>query len=154
MGLTTDFSYKNFDLSIQGYFSYGAEIYNGSKIFAYRQRRHKDLLYMWTPQNPDSDIPTDRGIASENVRTRTDYFLEDGTYLRIRSLSLGYTLPNTRKYGINKARIYLTSVNPFTFTKYSGYDPEVGGNGLLTRGVDKGNYPVSRQVSAGIQLNF
>lgn len=154
MGLTTDFSYKNFDLAIQGYFAYGSEIYNGSKLFAYRNRRHRDLIDMWTPQNPDSDIPTDRGVNSENVRSRSDYFLEDGTYLRIRSLTLGYTIPKTRKFGINKARVYLTSVNPFTFTNYTGYDPEVGGNGLLTRGVDRGNYPVARQISAGVQLNF
>lgn len=154
MGLNTEFSYKNFDLSVQAYFAYGAEVYNGSKLFAYRNRRHKDLVNMWTPQNPDSDIPTDRGTNSENVRSRTDYFLEDGTYLRIRSLAFGYTIPKTRKLGINRARVYFTSVNPFTFTKYTGYDPEVGGNGLLTRGVDIGNYPFARQFSVGIQLNF
>lgn len=154
MGLNTDFSYKNFDLAVQAYFAAGAEIYNGARIFAYRARRHKDLLDMWSPQNPTSDIPTERGVNSENVRARSDYFLEDGTYLRIRALTFGYTIPKTRKLGINKARVYFTSVNPFTFTKYRGYDPEVGGNGLLTRGVDVSNYPVSRQFSVGVQLVF
>ncbi|NJB83504.1 SusC/RagA family TonB-linked outer membrane protein [Wenyingzhuangia aestuarii] len=153
-GLNIGLNYKNFDFNAQTYFSSGAEIYNGAKLFAYRVRRHQDLYSMWTPQNPNSNIPTERSLTSENVRSRSDYFLEDGTYLRIRNLTLGYTIPNLEKLNIKKARLYISSVNPFTFTKYSGYDPEIGGDGLLTRGVDKGNYPITRQFLLGIQANF
>lgn len=156
-GLNLALNYKNFDVNVQTYFSYGAEIFNGSKYFAYRNGQHEDIFYQWSPQNPNSDIPTSRRNSSHNnVRAWSDQYLEDGTYFRIRNLVIGYTLPKalTEKLKINKARIYGTSVNPFTFTKYSGYDPEVGGDGLFYRGVDRGNYPVTRQFMLGLQLSF
>ncbi len=153
-GLNLSLEYKNFDFYVQGFYSYGSEIFNGAKLAAYANGRHEDLYYAWTPQNPNSDIATPRqGRTHNNVRARSDYFLEDGTYLRIRTLSLGYTIP-TKSFGIEKARVYLSSVNPFTFTKYEGFDPEVGGDGLLTRGVDIGNYPVTRQFILGVELSF
>ncbi len=110
---------------------------------------------MWTPQNPDSDIPSDRidGFHN-NIRARSDYWLEDGSYLRVRNISIGYTFAVASKIGIEKARIYVSSLNPFTFTNYTGYDPEVGGDGLFLRGVDRGNYPVARQITGGVQLSF
>ncbi len=154
-GLGINLDYKGFDFFVQGFYSYGAEIYNGARYYAYQAGRHTELLSMWTPQNPTSNIPTSRrnGFHS-NVRAASDYFLEDGTYLRIRTLTLGYTIPNLVKTGIEKARVYVTSNNPFTFTNYTGYDPEVGGDGIFTRGVDRGNYPVTRQVMLGVQLSF
>jgi len=154
-GLGINLDYKNFDFYIQGYFSYGAEIYNGSAIYAYGAGRHRDLFNMWTPQNANSDIPTDRQNAfHNNVRARSDFFLEDGTYLRIRNLNFGYTIPVAKKIGMDKLRVYVSALNPFTFTKYKGYDPEVGGDGLFLRGVDRGNYPVARQFIFGIQAGF
>ena len=85
-----------------------------------------------------------------------DLLIEDGTYLRIRNITLGYTLPKQtlEKYGIGSVRLYLTGFNPFTFTKYTGYDPEVGGNGINTRGVDSGNYPVARRFVLGVQVKL
>ncbi|RMG19455.1 MAG: TonB-dependent receptor, partial [Bacteroidetes bacterium] len=154
-GLALNLQYRNFDFYVMGYFSYGAEIYNGAELYAYSVGRHHDLYYMWTPQNPNSDIPTDRqNSLHNNVRARSDFFLEDGTYLRIRNLNLGYTLPGTQNLGIQKLRIYLSAMNPFTFTSYEGYDPEVGGDGLFLRGVDRGNYPVARRFLMGVQLGF
>ncbi|UXP30984.1 TonB-dependent receptor [Reichenbachiella agarivorans] len=155
-GLMLNGAYKGFDLFVQAYCSYGAEIYNGSKLFAYGAGRHKDLYYAWSPQNPDSDIPAVRTSQEHNnTRARSDYFLEDGSYLRIRNITLGYTIPNSvLKNKVSKLRFYLTGQNLFTFTKYEGYDPEVGGDGLSTRGVDQGNYPVTRKFLAGVQLQF
>ena len=154
-GLGINLDYRNFDFYIQGYFSYGAEIYNGSAIYAYGAGRHRDLFNMWTPQNANSDIPTDRQNAfHNNVRARSDFFLEDGTYLRIRNLNFGYTIPAAKKIGMDKLRVYVSALNPFTFTRYKGYDPEVGGDGLFLRGVDRGNYPVARQFIFGIQAGF
>ncbi|WP_109618140.1 SusC/RagA family TonB-linked outer membrane protein [Sediminitomix flava] len=154
-GMQLSLDYKGFDFFIQGYYSYGAEIFNGARLYAYAEGRHKELLGMWSPQNPNSDIPVAVDRQSENVRAYSDLWLEDGTYFRIRTLTLGY---NFQKYvsgmGISKARLYLSAVNPFTFTKYTGYDPEVGGDGLSLRGVDRGNYPVSRQFLIGAQLSF
>ncbi len=154
-GLGINLEYKNFDFFVQGYFSYGAEIYNGAELYAYGAGRHLDLYHMWSPQNPNSDIPTDRQNAfHNNVRARSDFFVEDGTYLRIRNINLGYSIPGVDKWGIDRFRIYLSALNPFTFTNYEGYDPEVGGDGLFLRGVDRGNYPVARQFITGLQLSF
>ncbi len=155
-GLILNADYKGFDLSMQLFYSHGNKVFNGSKLFAYAMNRHKDLYYMWTPQNPNSDIPTARTNSEhDNWRGRTDYFLEDGTFLRIRNLSLGYTVPKKAfKGAIDKMRWYITAQNPFTFTKYDGYDPEVGGNGVSTRGIDKGSYPVTRKFLIGVQVDF
>lgn len=155
VGLGFNLDYNGFDFNVQSFYSHGAEVYNGARYYAYQAGRHRELLNMWTPQNPTSDIPTSRrnGFHS-NVRAASDYFIEDGSYLRIRTITLGYTIPKLRDIGISKARVYLTSANPFTFTKYKGYDPEVGGDGLFTHGVDRGNYPITRQFMLGVQLSF
>ncbi|MCF8716251.1 TonB-dependent receptor [Joostella atrarenae] len=154
-GLSLNVDYKNFDFYIQSYYSQGAEIYNGARYYAYTQGRHLEQYYMWSPQNPNSDVPTDREDAlHNNVRARSDYFLEDGTYLRIRNMSLGYTIKDIPTLGMESARLYISATNPFTFTNYNGYDPEVGGDGIFTRGIDRGNYPVARQFLLGVQLHF
>ncbi len=155
-GLIFNADYKGFDVSMHLYYSHGAKVYNGAKFFAYSQKRHKDLYSMWTPANPNSNIPAARNSAEhDNYRTRTDYFLEDGSFLRIRNFTLGYTIPK-RVFGnkVEQLRCYLTAQNPLTFTKYEGYDPEVGGNGVSTRGIDKGNYPITRKFLMGVQFDF
>ncbi|NLR94297.1 SusC/RagA family TonB-linked outer membrane protein [Flammeovirga agarivorans] len=156
MGMGINASYKGFDFYMQLYYSHGSKIYNGSALYAYGGSRHKDQVYMWTPQNPNSDVPSARNNQEhENTRARSDYFLEDGSYLRIRNITLGYTVPKKLfKDKINQLRFYVTAQNPFTFTKYKGYDPEIGGDGLYMRGVDAGNYPVTRRLLAGMKLNF
>ncbi len=155
LGLNFNLNYKNWDLACQMFYSNGAKIYNGGKNIAYTFGRHQDQIFQWTPQNPDSDIPIFRQTSGHsNNKPASDFWLEDGTYLRVRTLSIGYTVPGTEKLGIEKFRVYLNSLNPFTFTEYNGYDPEVGGNGLSNRGIDFGNYPVSRQFMMGFQLSF
>ncbi|WP_282074367.1 SusC/RagA family TonB-linked outer membrane protein [Maribacter aquivivus] len=156
-GLNVDLNYKNFDLSVQTYMSYGAELFNGARFFAYTQGRHLDQYYQWSPQNPTSDIPSYRNSeATESIRARSDYWIEDGTYLRIRNITLGYSLPQDLldKTKIGSIRLYVTGFNPFTVTNYTGYDPEVGGNGISTRGVDRGNYPVARRFVLGAKVKF
>ncbi|NJB35247.1 SusC/RagA family TonB-linked outer membrane protein [Croceivirga sp. JEA036] len=156
-GLNFNFTYKNFDLFLQNYLSYGGEIFNGSRYHAYTRGRHLEQYNMWTPQNPDSDVPADRQNAyGNNVRARSDYFLEDGTYYRLRNITLGYSLPEdaVNTIGMKKLRFYVSAMNPITITDYTGFDPEVGGNGLSTRGVDIGNYPVARRFLLGLQAKF
>ncbi len=109
------------------------------------------MYHAWSPTNPDSEIPAAREYWNGSFRSRNDYFLEDGTYLRVRSLTFGYTFPLSKtKADVRNIRIYASASNPFTFTQYTGFDPEVGGNGLTNRGVDKGNYP----IVMGVQLNL
>ncbi|MGY6648365.1 SusC/RagA family TonB-linked outer membrane protein [Wenyingzhuangia sp. IMCC45574] len=162
MGFNFNASYKNFDLAMQWFGSYGGEIVNGSKTFAYHSGLHRDLFYAWSPFNTDTNIPANRG-GNSNSQTNTfsyrgnsDYFLEDGSFLRLRNIALGYTIPKkiSKKMGVNKLRFYIQAQNALTFTKYTGFDPEVGNNGLSTRGLDKGTFPMTAQYKGGIQLQF
>ena len=152
-GLALNLEYKGFDFFVQNYLAYGAEVYNGARLAAYVYGRHLEQFNQWSAQNTDSDIPARRaGLVTDSTRPRSDYFLEDGSYLRIRNITLGYSIPASKVF--NKARIYVASQNPFTFTKYTGFDPEIGGDGIFTRGVDQLSYPVSRRVLVGLQLGF
>ncbi|WP_026210242.1 SusC/RagA family TonB-linked outer membrane protein [Flexithrix dorotheae] len=156
-GLNLNASYKGLDFSLQLYGTYGNKIYNGPKLWAYSTKRHQDLVYAWSPENPTSDIPTPRPVIEHNnTRSLSDYFIEDGSYLRVRNVQLGYALPDNllEKIHVERFRIYVAAQNPLTFTKYEGFDPEVGNDGLFYRGVDRANYPVSAQYRMGIQLGF
>ncbi|OHX64833.1 hypothetical protein NH26_24620 [Flammeovirga pacifica] len=156
MGMGLNASYKGFDLFVQMYYSHGAMIYNGANLYSYGMGRHKDMQYAWSPANPDSNIAAVRSNSEHpNTRSSSDFFLEDGSYLRIRNITLGYTLPK-RLFNnkVNQLRFYVTAQNPFTITGYKGYDPEVGGDGLYMRGVDQGSYPITRRFLGGVKFNF
>lgn len=156
MGLNFSANWKDLDFSMQWYGSFNSEIINGNKALAYKDGTHQDLVYQWTPQNSTSDIPVFRNATHNNYRGQTDYWLEDGTFVRLRNIALGYTVPSeyTEVLGIAKFRVYVAAQNPITITKYDGYDPEVGNNGLSTRGIDKGTYPVVSQIRTGLQIDF
>ena len=157
VGFNIDATYKDFDFSVQFYGVSGNTIYNGQKQYAYSTKRHRDLIYSWTDMNPTSNIPTPRSnIEHPNVQTSSDYFLEDGSFLRLRNIILGYSLKTTLldKVGIEKLRLFINAQNPITWTKYSGFDPEVGSNNPFEGGLDRGSYPVSSTYSAGISIIF
>lgn len=158
MGLNLNCSYKGLDLSMQWYGSFGNEVYNASKCYAYTQGTHKDLLYSWSVDNPDTDIPIVKtgNTAQLNARAWADVWVEDGSFVRLRNIIVGYSLPKSvlNKISLSKIRVYLASDNPITITKYSGFDPEVGSNGLSKRGLDQGRYPISSQYRVGVQLGF
>lgn len=156
IGLNAGADFKGVDFSMQWYGSFGNEIINGTKIYTYMYATHKDMIYQWTVSNPNSDIPANRGRDHWNYRGYTDYWIEDGTFIRLRNVTLGYTIPQkiVKKAGLGKLRVYVAAQNPLTITKYKGFDPEVGNDGLSSRGIDKGNYPISRQWRAGIQFDF
>jgi len=156
-GLVTNLTYKKFDFNIQIYGAYGNMVYNGAKLFSYVTIRSQDLLYAWSPWNPTSNIPSPRKeLEHNNVRSMNKYFLEDGSYLRVRNVQIGYNLSEIllHKANMRNVRIYINAQNPFTLTKYTGYDPEIGGDGLFTKGVDKASYPVSSQYRIGVQIGF
>jgi hypothetical protein len=107
--------------------------------------------------NPTSNIPTPRSnIEHPNVQTSTNYFLEDGSFLRLRNIIFGYSLKKSLldKIGIEKFRLFINAQNPITWTKYSGFNPEVGSNNPFEGGLDRGSYPVSSTYSAGISIIF
>ncbi|MDR1557042.1 MAG: TonB-dependent receptor [Tannerellaceae bacterium] len=156
-GLTFGGNYKNFDFNVQIFGAYGNKIYNALKRNSYAHKRHRDVLNAWTYANPNTTIPVPQGnLQHDNYRARLNYFLEDGSYLRIRNVQVGYNTPKAllSKIYIDQCRVYLSVDNVFTFTRYTGNDPEVGGDGLLSRGVDNGNIPVTSLFRLGLQLDF
>lgn len=156
-GINLSLEYKGFDFTMNWYGAIGHELVNGSKAFAYNYGRHQDLLNMWTPENPTSNIPIHRANGKEhpNYSGATDYWIEDGSYVRLRAIVLGYSLPQSliNRIGVTKTRLFVSAQNPLTFTNYSGYDPEVGGS-VSTRGLDTGRYPMTSQYLFGVQLDF
>ncbi|WP_461103148.1 SusC/RagA family TonB-linked outer membrane protein [Spirosoma koreense] len=158
-------NYKNFDFTLYLQGTYGNKIYNGTKVVTQGMLRLFNagpaVLNAWTPTNTNTDVP--RAVAGDpNNNSRTsDRFIEDGSYMRIKNLSIGYTIP-VKALGsltngvVSKVRVYVSSQNLLTLTKYTGYDPEINArNGTLLRsGIDYANYPQARTLLAGLQLTF
>lgn len=165
-GLQFNSRYKDFSLSIQLYGAFGQKLYNDvlRDLDSYGNANYRKEINPWTPTNTDTSFPrlgyqfaaNDRGI-NENARGNTDRWIEDGSFLRLRNVELGYSLPSKliSKAKIANARFYLSGQNLFTLTKYSGLDPDVvGANPNLEPGVDNGNYPSSRIISFGLSVGF
>jgi hypothetical protein len=169
-----------FDFAANFNFSVGNDVYNANKIeytTAYRSGNYRNMTTemasgkRWTNINAAGELVTDPvELAALNANTTmwspymgyfrlTDWAVENGSFLRLNTLTLGYTLPAslTKRVGINSLRFYVTGYNLFCITGYSGFDPEVSTiskNGGLTPGVDYSAYPKSRQFVIGLNLNF
>ena len=153
--MNNNFNYKNIDLQIFLQGVAGNDIYNANRIWqegmSVPQNQIAKVKDRWTGEGTSNSIPRAiYGDPNQNARHSTR-FVEDGSYLRIKNVTLGYTLPKevTQKFHTDMLRIYLSCQNLYTFTKYSGMDPEVG-----TGGVDSGTYPVTRTVSFGLNVQF
>jgi TonB-linked SusC/RagA family outer membrane protein len=151
-GLNLGAEWKGFDLSVFFQGQVGNKIYNqvrvrteGRGVEATLSDKMTDV---WTSNNITGSIPNPYG-NSDNYAA-SSRFVESGSYLRLKNLQVGYTLPKvlTTRVGIDRCRFYVSANNLLTCTKYTGYDPEVGG------GVDYGNYPQSRTIMMGVNLNF
>ncbi len=158
-GLTNNFTYKGFDLSIFLQFSVGNQLYNANRML-FEGTNRSDLNQFatyanrWSPETPQytNYIPSGNGPNVYSTRT-----IEDGSYLRLKTLQLGYTLPKSlfKTLGISDLRFYCATQNLFTWTKYSGIDPEVSiNNSALTPGFDYAAYPRSKTISFGVNAKF
>lgn len=153
--MTNDFSYGGFDLSIFLQGVQGNDIFNANNVFqesmAVAQNQTKSVLGRWEGEGTSNTIP--RAIFNDpNNNSRiSSRFLEDGSYLRIKNVTLGYTLPALllSRYRVQRIRIYASAQNLLTFTKYSGFDPEVPYNG-----VDYNVYPLTRVLSFGLNITL
>lgn len=158
IGFNLRWEYANFDFSMNWFGTVGAEILNGNKAGTYNWSRHQDLVNMWTPENPTSNIPAFQGRGNQhpNYAGTTDLWLENGDYLRLKQATLGYSLSKETcdKIGLNKFRVYVSAQNPLTITGYDGYDPEVGNNNVARRGLDVSRYPLASTYSLGLKLAF
>ncbi|MFR9495988.1 MAG: TonB-dependent receptor [Rikenellaceae bacterium] len=157
IGFNLSLSYKNFDLFANFYSALGHELVNGSRATAYTYGRHQDLVGAYSEWNTDSPIPTYRGDTKShnNYRGDSDLWVEDGSYLRLKNLTFGYTLPAKviKQLNISKVRFYISAQNLWTLTGYTGYNPEVG-SGIATRGMDFGTYPALATYTCGVNLIF
>ena len=151
-GLNLGVTYKSVSLNVNLYGVYGLFVYDEPRYQSYNTNRNRELLYQWSPVNTTSDIPS---VRSTRLTAGTDYFIEKGDYLRVKNVNLRYSFPTkfNNKLGISGASIFVSGTNLLTFTGYTGFDPEIGGN-VFSRGVDRFNYPVARQFRTGIAFNF
>jgi TonB-linked SusC/RagA family outer membrane protein len=154
-GFSSNLRYKNFDFSVFLSGSYGNDIYNLSRYSFENPLGQRNLLKEtanhWTADNPNNEYV---GGYPGGRLPISDRFVEDGSYLRCKNISLGYTLPEIK--GINRARIYISANNLFTVTNYSGFDPEVNsfGGSNTAIGVDNLVYPAAKTFLGGVQITF
>jgi len=161
-GLNLKLTYKQFDLGTFLYTSLGNEIYNNSKWFTDFYGTFKGasvstrVLDSWTPENTDTTVPIYETASNFSTSQQSNsYYVEDGSYLRMQNLTLGYTLDNSAFNGaFNNLRVAVSATNLFTITGYEGLDPAVGGSADTDFGVDVGNYPVTRGFNFNISLDF
>ncbi len=161
-GINAGLNYKGleFNLFFQGV--QGNEIFNGMKTHLYKfdeTNKHKDMLNSWTPQNTNTDMPRLNGSDANNTNRTSDRFVEDGSYLRLKNITLGYNLPRTlvSSIGLEAVKVYVSGQNLWTITNYSGADPEIGQvttTNYLSRGVDIGTYPQAQIYTFGIKVQF
>ncbi|WP_148226412.1 SusC/RagA family TonB-linked outer membrane protein [Paludibacter propionicigenes] len=163
-GITNTFNYKGFDLSIFLQFSYGNDVFNGSRLYLESltggDNQLESVTRRWKNVGDITDIPraTSDATATANNRRASSRFIEDGSYLRIKNVNLGYTLKKEwiKKFKLENLRVYVTAQNLFTFTHYSGLDPEVNyvGNDNSIIGTDFFTYPQARSYNFGVNIKF
>ena len=157
-GMNSSFEYKSLELNVNLQGVYGNEIYNNTTRYDFGYvNRPSSALNRWTgPGTSNSEPRVNLNDPNQNARV-SDRFIEDGSYLRIKNLSLGYNLSDKylKKLKMQKVKLYVSSTNLLTFTKYSGLDPEIGtiGNNLEI-GIDRGFYPQARTFTTGLSLTF
>jgi TonB-linked SusC/RagA family outer membrane protein len=157
-GLTNNFSWKNFDLSIFIQGSQGNDVLNAQRKnldrFTAEGNASTLSLDYWSPTNPTASQPS---LNNPNIRYDSRY-VEDGSYVRLKNLTFGYTFPRTllSRIKLSSARLYFSGQNLITLTNYTGYDPEVSRfrQSNTSPGVDAGSYPVSRAYTLGLNVSF
>ncbi|WP_035567078.1 SusC/RagA family TonB-linked outer membrane protein [Hymenobacter sp. IS2118] len=169
MGLNLNAAYKGFDLSVFFNSVHGNKIYNQARrdLESYNGPNNYNAdVTPWSVNNPSTTTPRllqgggigNLGLAAaSNAQFNTTRWLEDGSYIRLRNIQLGYTLPKiltNRFTNQGSVRVYVTGRNVFTSTDYTGFDPEITGTGFYSRGVDVSSYPNVRSFTGGLQVNF
>lgn len=154
-GLSFDLAYKNWDMSVSFQGQYGNELFNGKNVVRpdpYNFEQH--VWDRWTGEGTSNSEP--RPSYGGYNFLPSDRFIQDGSYQRLRSINIGYSLPSTlmNKVNMTRARIYVKANNLFTWTDYTGYTPEIGSGDVLSNGIDTGIYPIPRTISLGINTTF
>ena len=158
-GITNTFHIYGFDLSFLFQFSYGNDIYNATRFVTTKTtdnglNMQSEVLDRWTPYHASNAVPSVRGMTMHDIYSR---FIEDGSYLRLKNLTVGYSFPEKwiNKARISRLRLYLTGSNLFCLTRYSGFDPEVNcKSSPLMPGFDYGAYPKNTSYTIGLEITF
>ncbi len=163
-GLTNNISYRNFDAGLILSFQYGNKIYNHNKFFGEgggaRDAARVILasnLSRWQKPGDITDVPRPDGVNINNYRDGGSRWLEDGSFLRVRSLTIGYSLPKSivQKGGFEQVRFYVSGTNLYTLTKYTGLDPESSASSSANeQGIDLGTPPQPRGLQVGLQVTL
>ncbi len=161
-GIRNSVEYQGLRLSAFVQYSYGNDVYNNTKSFfgmpGFLFSTKDEILDRWTPDNPDTDVPRATLIDPNDNRRDSDYYLEDGSYARLKSVTLSYQLPNTllNEARLSNVRLYVSGKNLLTFTGYSGLDPEVNsfGQDNVVQGNDFFTQPIPRFIQAGIEVGL
>lgn len=166
-GFNIGMEYKGIDLSATFEGTSGNSIFNAMRYFTYSEsdvtQKSVDVLNYWTPTNTNTTMPRLNGNDKNDNLRISDRYVEDGSYLRMKTLQLGYRLPQeiAKKIYMSGLRVFVSGENLLTITKYSGPDPEIGQltttnttTNTLSRGVDMGTYPQAKTVTAGINITF
>ncbi len=160
MGLNFTGEYKGFDITLFWNAVYGNKIFNGLRIGMESMDAPNNMpadLNPWTWDHPSNTTPRPYFGPNDNVKAQTDRWLEDGSFIRLKNLQIGYSLPASliRKTGfLDSFRVYVSGQNLVTFTKYKGYDPELTNYSVFVQGCDIGGYPPVRSYMTGIQISF
>lgn len=163
-GLQFNASYQQFTFNIQFVGVFGNKIYDDVRrsLDAYELTNFRSDIDPWSPTHTNTndprlavDQPSDPTVAT-NSMAQTDRWLENGSYVRLRNLEIGYNFSRNMlgRIGFTNTRLYVSGQNLFTITKYKGLDPDVQGTGIIARGFDAGNWPSSRIISIGLQGDF
>jgi TonB-linked SusC/RagA family outer membrane protein len=161
-GVTNNFSYKGLELSVFFQGQFGNQIYNQTRQIIESQsdpyNQSTRVLNHWTPTNTNTDIPRPVRNDPQGNNRFSDRWLEDGSYVRLKNVTLAYTIPTTlsKRASIQSLRVYVTGQNLITWTKYLGYDPEVSADPFSSTafGRDYGVYPQARTYTVGINATF
>lgn len=162
-GLNNDFSWKGFDMNIFFQASQGNEIFSYTlmelDLLGGLNNATTNALDRWTPEHTDTDVPIAKGGRTRRASSR---WVQDGSYVRMKNIALGYTLPNeiAQKLHVRKLRVYVSGQNLLTFTDYEGFDPEVNystngsTNGNRNLGLDYASYPNAKSYTVGLNIGL
>jgi len=157
MGGGLTLTYKNFDFSTYIYASVGNDVYRAYERNLAMTNKYRGVLARWTGEGTTNDA-RDPGFSfvDGNNNTRvSDRYVEDGSFVKIKDIQIGYTLPSSMyKKVFSKIRVYMQIKNAYTFTKYSGYDPEIPAGTIMDLGIDRGEFPQAKTYSMGIDFRF
>ncbi|MFZ1306258.1 MAG: TonB-dependent receptor [Ferruginibacter sp.] len=156
-GLSVNLAYKNFDLSVFAYASYGNDVVRAFERNNNFTNKYARILERWTGPGTTNDAKNPRySFTDPNNNARfSDRFVEDASFLKIKNVLLGYSLPfKAVKKVVKSLRIYAQVKNALVFTRYDGFDPEIAATGLLDTGVDRGAYPLARSYAIGLEIKF